>query len=111
MLAFLPQVCYNLLSFILTKRERADALLNADKQGPDLTPQRRLPPQMRRAASSPAVIPSPTTAERRGEPLPGLPVTAQREALSFGRRNSGGTVERFPASIDRRFIPCIFSAG
>lgn len=36
----------------------------------------------------------PTTAECRGEPLPGVPVTAHREARPPGRRNSGGTVER-----------------
>lgn len=75
-----------------------------------MTFQRGLPP-VRRAASSLVFIPPPTTAECRGEPLPGVPVTAHREAPL-----SGGAIRVEPWSgfrlmIDRRFIPCMRSAG
>lgn len=94
-LAFLPQVCYNLLSFILAKRERAPAPSRMrTNRGRTATPERGLPPQRCGVLQAAWRSPPPTTAECRGEPLPGVPVTAHREAQPPGRRNSGGTVER-----------------
>ena len=111
-LAFFPQLCYNLCSFILTKRRRAATPSRMrTNRGRHTAHQRELPPQARRGASSPAHAPPPTTAERRGEPLPGAPVTAQREA-----RPAGGAIRVEPWSgpaerEQRRFIPCRLSAG
>ena len=59
----------------------------------------------------PGVRPPLTTAERRCEPLPGVPVTAQREARPQG---CAIRVEPWsgPAKCGyRRFIPCRLSAG
>src|SRR5699024_10042956 len=111
-LAFFPQLCYNLCSFILTKRRRAATPSRMrTNRGRHTAHQRELPPQARRGASSPAHAPPPTTAERRGEPLPGAPVTAQREA-----QPAGGAIRVEPWSgpserEQRRFIPCRLSAG
>ena len=84
-LAFFPQLCYNLCSFILAKRRRAakPSRMRTIRGGTRHIREgcRR---KARRAASSPAHAPPPTTAERRGEPLPGAPVTARREAQPAG---------------------------
>ena len=80
-LAFFPQLCYNLCSFILSRREGAAARsswMRTNRGGPT-GPQRGLPPLAARC-KQPGRRPPPTTAERGGEPLPGVPVTAQREA-------------------------------
>ena len=65
---------------------------DADKLSSRLHDAERAAPQGR--CKQPVMCRSSTTAERRGEPLPGAPVTAQRVACRKAR-NSGGTVERF----------------
>ena len=93
-LAFFPRLCYNLCSFILAKRWKASrpSRMRTIRGGTRHIREgcRR---KARRAASSPAHAPPPTTAERRGEPLPGAPVTAQREA-----RPAGGAIRVEPWS-------------
>ena len=68
-------------------------------------PQRGLP-RVFGCCKQPAMTPASTTAECRGEPLPGVPVTAQREALP----GPGGAIRVEPwNAVDffRRFIPLV----
>ena len=87
-LDFLGRTCYNQRSFILFK------MLMRTNRGPALHAAERAAPQG--CCKQPAMCRTSTTAECRGEPLPGVPVTALRGARfpRRGARNSGGTVER-----------------
>ena len=93
-LDFLGRTCYNQRSFILFKT------LMRTNRGPALHAAERAAPQG--CCKQPAMCRTSTTAECRGEPLPGAPVTAQRVACSstqFGW-NRGTQLD-----FQRRFIP------
>ena len=87
------------------------APLDADHQERILDTAERAAAAGAACCKQPGVRPLLTTAERRGEPLPGVPVTAQREARPQG---CAIRVEPWsgPAKCGyRRFIPCRLSAG
>ena len=63
-------------------------------------PQRGLPSRRTRC-KQPAMCRTSTTAECRGEPLPGVPVTAQREALP-GPADAGKTVAQLLGEVETR---------
>ena len=73
-LDFLGRTCYNQRSFILFK------MLMRTNRGPALHAAERAAPQG--CCKQPAMCRTSTTAECRGEPLSGAPVTAQRVACS-----------------------------
>ena len=108
-LDFLGRTCYNQRSFILFK------MLMRTNRGPALHAAERAAPQG--CCKQPAMCRTSTTAECRGEPLPGAPVTAQRVArlgVQFGWNR--GTLWNFQAlhpvgmcGMKRFFVICFIS--